>query len=54
MKTNKIELYDTVKIVKGFFEGAEGVVIEIKGDIYTIDIRGETTLNKKRNEITKL
>lgn len=54
MKNKKIELLDTVKIVKGFFTGAYGVVVEIKDNIYTIEVKREVTLNKKRSEIIKL
>ena len=53
MKYKEIELYDTVKIVKGFFNGAECVVISISGDSYTIETKG-ITLHKDKKEITKM
>lgn len=49
----KMEMYDTVKITKGFFQGAQGVIIKIKDDEYIVDVRG-AEINKKKNEVKKL
>jgi ribosomal protein L24 len=53
MKNTKIEMYDTVRISKGFFQGKLGVVTKIKDNSYVIEVDG-CPLHKDKKDLKKI